>query len=195
MNLPKRYVPKKLTEMYSFFNLHAGNIQSNRGANPIVRSILLNHTISELTLHKINHKIDLGTIVNTFPVQISLNDNLNTIKSNMESGIPFLLKQLVLFLSGNITGSEVAGGKYYKPISREDYTINLESDTKDVIYNKIRSQITYAGAILNWDDKSYYIKKIIDWSDSKTDSIEVKIENSVMSVQREFEEFKLLISL
>ena len=126
-------VPGGLTNQFRFFNLHAGNIASNRGAHPIIRSVLNGDSHTELTFHEIDAKIDQGMIVSTFPVEISKEDNPATIKANMESGIPLLLNALDQYLKGEISGTKAEGGTYYKPISEMDFTIDLFSDSKETI--------------------------------------------------------------
>ncbi len=186
-------VPGSLTNQFRFFNLHAGNIATNRGAHPIIRSVLNGDTHTELTFHEIDAKIDQGMIVSTFPVGISKEDNPATIKGNMESGIPVLLNALDQYLKGDIVGTQADGGKYYKPIAEIDFTIDLFSDSKETITNKIRSQAQYFGAVVYHQEVKYNVNDLLDWIENETQRENVDVSEGYMKVTRKNESFKLKI--
>jgi methionyl-tRNA formyltransferase len=187
-------VPASLTRRYRFFNLHAGTIATNRGAHPIIRSILNGDKETDLTFHEINEKIDQGVIVGTHKVDISEEDNPITIKQQMEAGIPDLLDKLISYLKGEITGEEVSGGIYYKPISEIDFTLNLWKDSKETIQNKIRSQIQYFGAVVNHEEKKYHVNSLLTWKETQNEIDEVLISEEQIAVKRKSESFTLKMS-
>ena len=168
LNYPKNYVffiyqldmiiPKKLTDKYSFFNLHRGSLHTNRGPNPEIRSILNGNTFSTMSLHKINEKIDSGMLIDDYQISILKNDNPNILKKKLEKGIPSLIESLEKYLSKEIVGMEIKNGIYYPRIIEEDFTIDLKSDSLEIIDRKIRSQEAYNGAILIHKGKKYYTK-------------------------------------
>lgn len=151
-------VPKTLTENYSFFNLHAGNINKNRGAHPIIWSVLKGDKETFFSLHKINHMIDQGILIYEYKILINEKDSPKRIKENMEKGFSKIFKYLNLFLNKKIRGKVINGGVYNPFISEEDYTINLDKDTEKIIKNKIRSQKEYKGAVFFYNEKKYYLK-------------------------------------
>jgi methionyl-tRNA formyltransferase len=184
-------VPGSLTNKFRFFNLHAGNIETNRGAHPIIRSVLNGDTRSELTFHEIDAKIDQGMIVSTFSVNISKEDNPVSIKAKMENGIPQLLNSLNQYLKGEISGTKADGGKYYKPISEIDFTIDVFIDSKEAIENKIRSQVQYFGAVVYHDDEKYNVNQLLEWTENKIQEKSIVVFDNHIEVNRKKESFKL----
>ena len=187
-------VPASIANNYSLFNLHAGNIATNRGAHPIIWSILNNDKESELTLHKINEKIDQGIIVSTYPVKIKITDDATAIKSNMEVGLTSLFNDLVMFLKGELKGSNSAGGKYYKPIQAIDFTIDPFTDSKEKIFNKIRSQNQYNGALIIHNNIKYNVKNLLCWKENTTNENNIYISKETITVERTDANFQLEIS-
>jgi methionyl-tRNA formyltransferase len=186
-------VPRSLTNKFRFFNLHAGNIATNRGAHPIIRSVLNGDTQTELTFHEIDAKIDQGMIVSTFPVDVTKEDNPATIKAKMETGIPLLLDALNQYLKEELAGTKADGGKYYKPISEIDFTIDVFADSKETIENKIRSQVQYFGAVVHHDDVKYNVNQLLDWTQTDRQDESVFLSEEYIEVHRKTESFKLKI--
>jgi len=184
-------VPTDIVSRYTMFNLHAGNMKLNRGAHPIIWSILNGETKTELSLHLINEKIDQGTLLGTYSVPIMQDDTPEKIKKNMENGIPKLLEKINFFLDGSINGEEIHGGIYHKKITEEDYTIDIHQDNKKNIENKIRSQSQYNGAIIYINKKKCYVKKIICWIKTKHDFFQLKRDKNFIEVFRDNEYFKI----
>lgn len=187
-------VPGNLTSRFRFFNFHAGSISTNRGAHPIIRSVLNGDKSSELTLHEIDSKIDQGIIVSVYPVKIENVDNPVTIKSKMEDGIIFLFEQLIKYLRREITGSVAGKGIYYKPISEKDYTIDLLTDSRETILNKIKSQVQYLGAIVHINDTKYNIIGLEELKFEDCDKNEILVSESSILVKRENDTFLLKLN-
>jgi len=187
-------VPANLANTYLFFNLHAGNLATNRGAHPIIWSILNNDSNTELTLHKINEKIDQGLVLGTYPVDIKQDDDAIVIKLNMEKGLFYLFENLISHVKGENVGLPAKGGIYHKPIQEKDYTIDIFNDSKSTILNKIRSQKQYNGAILYYTNIRFNILQLLEWVDTKCDSFEIKIINNVIKVKRHDSIFDLEFS-
>lgn len=151
-------VPKVLTESYSFFNLHSGSLKTNRGAHPIIWSVLNGDKKSSFSLHKINDKIDQGELIFEYKIAISNADSPSVIKTKMEVGFKEIFHNLELYLKGEKDSEEITGGTYYPFITVKDFTIDIEKDSEQTIKNKIRSQQDYKGAVFHLKKKKYYIK-------------------------------------
>lgn len=186
-------VPGKLTKAYRFFNLHAGNIATNRGAHPIIRTVLNGDDKTELTLHEINAKIDQGIIVSTFPVDVTEDDTPISIKSEMERGIPKLLNELLMFLKEELQGKEAKGGTYYKPIQVADFTIDIYQDSQEEIRNKIRSQAQYNGGVVLYNEQKYFATALENWEEEVNTEISVQVSKTHILVKRYTEAFNLKI--
>ena len=151
-------IPQSLIEEFDFYNIHTGSLYTNRGRNPIVWSIILGDDSTILTLHKISPEIDTGTIVSEQHVKITDSDTFSEVKANLETKLPNILDDLILYLNNEKSGKQVIQkGIYRRKIMPEDYTINLENDSLKILKRKINSQNTYSGAILNVDDQTFNI--------------------------------------
>jgi methionyl-tRNA formyltransferase len=186
-------IPKQFSSSDKFYNFHSGSLSTNRGAHPIIRSILNGDTKTELTLHRINEQIDQGMVVGTFEVSIDQTDDAISLKAKTEKGLQSLLDKLMLFLKGDVDANEINGGKYYKPISEEDYTINLHLDSEIQISNKIRSQKQYKGAVFVFNGKKYYIKNIEHLDDLLNDENTIDFKDHFFVIKRLDTSFKLII--
>jgi len=184
-------VPAHLANNYHFFNLHAGSIKTNRGAHPIIWSILNGDTSTELTFHKINEKIDQGIIIGKYSVPIHQKDDATSIKRKMETGLPMLFNSLNLFLKGDINGEICNAGIYRKPIQEKDYTINVFVDNRALIENKIKSQKQYKGAIVWFNNVKYNVTKLLEWNEVITYTEKIVIHENKIEIQRMNDVFTL----
>jgi methionyl-tRNA formyltransferase len=155
-------VPADLTEEYAFFNVHRGNLRTNRGPNPDVWPIMNGDAETSLSLHKINDKVDSGILIDTFDVQISSRDDTVSVREKLEKGLPGLIESLHHYLQGSRSGTVLCGGVYRPWIKEADFTLDLSEDPLEVIDRKIRSQRQYNGAILLWQGQKHYITEIVE---------------------------------
>ncbi|WP_146255368.1 hypothetical protein [Azospirillum sp. TSA6c] len=150
-------VPGDVALERPIFNLHRGNMLTNRGARPDVWAILEGHTNSRMSLHRINAKIDLGILIDYYEVLISDQDDTLSLKAKLEKGLPFLMESLHAFLTGYRQGTALTGGVYKPFVQEKDFTIDLIADSLQKIDRKIRSQRQYNGAVVINDSKKYYV--------------------------------------
>jgi methionyl-tRNA formyltransferase len=186
-------LPYKHASTNKFFNFHSGSLRTNRGAHPIIRSILNGDKQTELTLHRINEKIDQGLIIGKYEVDIVSDDDSVSLKEKTEKGIIPLLEKLILYLNGEQEPITITEGRYFKPICEEDYKINIEFDTEKDIVNKIRSQKQYRGALVVIEGNRYYIssvKIINDLIHTNT----VIINKDSIDIYRKDARFRLMLS-
>lgn len=153
-------VPGDLTDRYKIFNLHRGNLMTNRGAHPEVWSILNGDDIATIALHRINEEFDSGQLIASFDVPLRTDDDVSSLRNRLEGGLPYLLGLLAEHLNGGKPGIPLSGGIYRPRITEQDFTIDLQRDSLDVIDRKIRSQRTYQGAILDSDGIRYRVAEI-----------------------------------
>ena len=88
-------IPDDIIEKYNCFNIHGGDLKTNRGPYPIVRNILNEDKEAMYTLHKIGKEIDTGVVLGQYKVKITENDNDLTLVKKLESGLKFLLEDLL----------------------------------------------------------------------------------------------------
>ncbi|MCB9188189.1 MAG: hypothetical protein H6599_02795 [Flavobacteriales bacterium] len=155
-------VPASLTSKYRFFNLHRGDLKTNRGPNPDIWPILLGHRTTAMSMHLINDKIDAGVLIATHDVPINREDDTNDVKIRLEEGIPYLVEKLNEYLDGNSLGEEIVDGDYRPWVTELEFTIDLAKDDLEVIRRKVRCQRQYNGAILFVDEQKKYINNVFD---------------------------------
>lgn len=155
-------VPADLTDRYRFFNLHRGNLFTNRGPNPEIWTILNGDKETSLSLHRINDKIDSGVLIDAYDVDVRPDDDIATIKAKMEQGLPMLISSLHEYLKQKRQGVKLVGGKYYPWVTESDFTIDIENDPIEIMERKIRSQRQYNGAIIYINSEKKYVVKIED---------------------------------
>ena len=169
-------VPANLTNKYDFFNIHRGNLKTNRGMYPDIWTVLLGFKTTKISLHKINDKIDLGLLIDAHKVEISKDDDSEKIKRKLERGIPKLIESLHLFLNDKIQGKEIKEGVYRPRIIESDFTINPFKDSIEIMKRKIKSQVKYNGAIIYYDGKKKYVTSVSCSKPTKTHAF-LKIKN------------------
>lgn len=166
-------VPADLTDVRSFYNIHRGNLFTNRGPNPDIWPILNGDKESSLSLHKINEKIDSGIFIDSYDVSIHPDHDTLQLRKNLEMGLPKLILSLEDYLKGKNKGSVLTSGIYKPWIKESDFTIDLYKDSIEVMDRKIKSQRQYNGAIVIFENKKYYILDII-----KVENISMNEEHS-----------------
>ncbi len=141
-------IPQSMIKKFRFINFHGGSLKYNRGAHAPVWSILNRDKASCLSMYELTGGVDEGILIDEYPVEITEEDDINTLNVKLESGIPKLLVSLDSYLSGNIKGISVKNGIYHPKIQEKDFTIDIENDSVKVISAKIRSQRNYYGALI-----------------------------------------------
>lgn len=153
-------LPLEVVREYEVFNLHPGDLRMNRGATPVIWTILLGETTTCMSLYRVSEKIDCGILISEATVDVTVEDDSNSVQTKLEDQIPDLLKKLHLYLNGETVGTLVEDGVYRRRVQERDYTINLNSDTLEMMSAKIRSQALYKGAVLNIGDKKFFITEV-----------------------------------
>jgi methionyl-tRNA formyltransferase len=186
-------VPASVANQLPFFNIHAGNMSNNRGANPIIWSIINGDKTTELTLHRINEKIDQGQLISTYKIEIDLEkDDALSVKNRLENGLPILLENLNAFLNKKIIPRPIDGGIYRKAIKEEDFTIDILNDSFEQIRQKIKSQKQYKGAVIKNSAGKFYITEIIKIAGKNFNNLNARNSDEFITVCLKNEAFHLL---
>jgi len=150
-------IPAEIVKKYQIFNIHPGDLKTNRGANPLIWSILLQEPNACMSLYRVNENIDTGWLVDKINVPIDISDDSKSIVAKVESVIPRLLEKLYLHLTEKTDTELVQGGIYRRRIQERDYTIQLGTDSFDDILAKIRSQAAYKGAVIILNNIKFFV--------------------------------------
>lgn len=152
-------IPNDIVNNYKCFNIHTGDLRTNRGPYPLVRNILNNDKEAVLTLHRIGQKIDTGKIIGEYKISIEENDDNITLMKKLNNGLSYLLKDLYEYSDEKLYPI-VEDGIYYKKVKYEEIFIN-ENDKYSEINKKIRAQKSYGGALVKYNNYMIRISEII----------------------------------
>ena len=141
-----------------FFNIHRGSLNFNRGPIPEVWTILNGDRYAYLTLHQINQKIDLGKIIFEKKTLLKKRYSVLTLRKKLGKFIPNLINKLQYYLQGKIIHKKISKGNYNSFLKEENYRVDLNKDSKNIILNKIYSQKDLNGAFLIFKKKKYFFK-------------------------------------
>lgn len=147
-------VPKEIYQNIPCFNIHTGDLHTNRGPYPLVWDILLDKEKSFSTLYRLGEKVDTGEIVSVCSVDVEREDNIDTLTAKLDRLITVHLDKLCEY-DENKNYEIVKEGIYRKKVDEDDILIEA-SDSYDEINRKIRAQSKYGGAFLDW--KGYKLR-------------------------------------
>ena len=151
-------ITKELLKLNKFFNIHRGSLYFNRGPIPEVWTILNGDRYTKLTLHQINHKIDLGKIIFEKKILLKKRYTVLRLRKKLLKFIPNLINKLQYYLQGKIIHKKISKGTYNGLLKEKHYRVDLNKDSKNIILNKIYSQKDSNGAFLIFKKKKYFFK-------------------------------------
>ncbi len=154
-----------------FYNIHPGDLRTNRGHQPHLWSVLLGERKTRICLHKVNSQIDLGEIIEDAEVELEGKENAAEVLNMAEDMIPFLLDGLYRYLMGE-KGIKytVRQGDYRPTMTFSDYEIT-PSDSPSDIDRKIRARAMHSGAFFLCENKRLYVNRIISAEASSEESL------------------------
>lgn len=167
-------IPEEVIQKAKIYNFHPGSLENNRGATPIIKSILRGDYYSIMNVFEIDGGIDSGRLITNRLVRIEQSDNSKTLSEKMENTIPDLLKDIV---SNDGKDESI----YCKKVCADDYIIDLEKHSLEDVEKIIKSQSIYNGAVYN-DSRMTDINVLnYDWNvvDENDDEICFEITSKV----------------
>ena len=176
-------IPKNIIDQFIFFNIHPGDLLTNRGAHPIRWSILNGDRETKLTLYKISG-IDEGFVIGEVKINILEEDNYITIDRRMNENLNKLIEKLIYYDS-NKPYPLIQEGKYNRKVEEKDYCINLKTDDYFFIKRKINSVIDFGGAVICLDNKKYRVSSV-SYQRQEENTIKVETcmnENIILTIE------------
>ncbi len=144
------------------YNIHYSYLPYYKGRHPTFWATINDEMHVGITIHKVTEQIDYGEIISRKKVAYYLWENEQDLFEKLTELIPDLLKALVMYKRGlKVERVNNVKGYYYRKVSPGDYKISIEKDAPNMIFNKIRAQYRYKGAPLNYNGKTFWIKKAI----------------------------------
>lgn len=148
-----------LKQFSTIINFHAGNLPSYRGRSVVNWAIINGERFLGLTVHKIDSKIDTGDIILKKMINISKNDNYNSLLNKIYDKTPKLIIDSINMLKKNkkfIKQSTTKIKPSFFPLRKEGDEIINEPLDINYAYNFIRG-LSYPGPYA----RVAYKKKII----------------------------------
>jgi len=154
-------LPEKILEFIDVYNIHPSLLPSYKGRHPTFWGIIENEFEFGISLHKVTKGIDEGEIISQKSVQLYYWEDHPDLMKKLIYKIPQLISDLLIFLKKGVKANLVnLPGNYYPPVTEDTYTINLKIHTPAQIFNLVKAQRQYHGAIYKKGDAEYHLKKI-----------------------------------
>jgi methionyl-tRNA formyltransferase len=141
-----------------FFNIHPSLLPKYKGRHPSYHATINNERYIGISIHEIVTKIDQGKIIYQQKVPYYYWMNESDIMNSLINLIPILLNTLTKYFNSEIKTIDNSEGDYFLPVTLNDKKIFLD-DKPSLILNKVRAQSSYNGAILEYNNLNYGIKK------------------------------------
>lgn len=191
MNACPFILTEEILDNMDFYNIHPGNLFTNRGHQPHLWTVLLNERETEICLHKVNTEIDQGYVIESVKVELTGRENSLEVLNKAEDEIPKLLDGLYNYLTGKSTVKYYAENGMYRNIMKySDYEIK-ESDSIDDIDRKIRARSMHNGAFFTREGKRIYVNEITAYEKSSDEIFEYNNDSVIYAANGIKAEFKV----
>lgn len=145
-------LPVELLERFDIYNIHYSSLPDYKGRHPTFYAIINNEKTVGITLHRVTAEIDCGPIIAQEQITNYLWNNEEQLFDRLTGKIPQLLGTLEGHLRGVLKAHPNAPGSYFKPVSDALTSIDLQLDTPQAIFNKVKAQYRYGGCRLVLED-------------------------------------------
>lgn len=179
-----RKIPKGTVAKYEIYNIHYGKLPDYKGRHPTFWAIVSNDINLGVTLHKVTENIDEGQIISHAEVPFYIWMDEKMVFDELTEKVPMLLSDLYRFKVGEKKCSPtVRGGNYFKPVSQDNIVLTL-NDNPAKIYNTIRAEARYNGAMISLYDKNIRVKKALFVQRDSGDDISVEEESLLVRYKK-----------
>lgn len=167
MNACNIILNQDILDVVPVYNIHPGDMMTNRGHQPHMWSILLGEESSSIVIHLVTPGIDEGEIIGECVEKITPEMTDLDLLNLLEDDIPKLLISLyehIRFKRGAL--KRAYGGLYRHVMTYEDYEVCLldidKPSFKDDMLRKIRSRSSKHGAFVSWEGNRIYFDCLLD---------------------------------
>lgn len=166
------------------YNIHPGSLEYNRGHHPHLWTVRLQEKETEINLHKVTEKIDLGEVISSVRIPVTAQMDELQVLNAAEDHIPELLADLYSYLRKNQNALRyVHEGVYRRTMIPEDYEILWDKDPVDVVRAKVLCRAKHHGAFFRWNACRIYVDAILAQELCKTDQNKIEIAEEAQSVE------------
>ena len=139
-----KIIPQEVIDIFpkGIIVVHPSLLPKYRGATPIQNAILAGEKETGATLILMDEKVDHGKIISNSKLLISNDDNYETLSKKLaELSADLLIKTLPDFLAGKIKlkPQDHSQATYTKKFIAEDGFVDLEKNSPEVIWRKVRA--------------------------------------------------------
>jgi len=139
-----KVIPKAVIDVFpkGIIVVHPSLLPKYRGATPIQSAILAGESETGTALILMDEKVDHGAIISNSKIQISNDDTYVTLSKKLaEASADLLIKTLPDYLGGKIVpkAQDHAHATYTKKFSSEDGFVDLEKNSPEEIWRKVRA--------------------------------------------------------
>lgn len=168
-------IPDEIVKSLEMYNIHWGDLRTNRGAHSLRWTILLNQKETKITLYQIDG-VDEGVVVKEIGVPVDEFDDIISLELKMEQYLPELLSELYIYHYCNSKDryNRIEDGIYRNKIQEQDYRIDMDVDNYNVILHKINCVKDFGGATIIINDKvyrAYDIDLVDNMDDTKNEDV------------------------
>ena len=158
-----KIIPKEYLSLVKkgFINIHASLLPKWRGAAPIQRSIMSLEKETGVSIMKIGEKLDTGPICNSYKIEITDNDNAETISEKLSAlAAEKILDNIDEILDDKIQFKEQNHNQasYAKKIEKTEGQINWKEAAENII-GKINGLYPSPGAFFIHKGERYKVLK------------------------------------
>lgn len=164
----------------NIYNIHPGDLGTNRGHHPHLWTVLLGERRSKIVLHSVSEKIDAGGIVKSIEVPVYAEDGAREVLERLEGNIPLLLDALYQHLTEHTEYEEmVKGGDYRRIMMHDDYEIALAVDAPERMQRKILARNLHHGAFFCYGKVRIYVDALLsyrEYEERKEGAITIRVD-------------------
>lgn len=140
---------------FGFINVHPSLLPKYRGSSPIQSAILNGDGVSGITIIKMDEEMDHGPIIYQERLDLSGNDNFDTLSNKMFLRASEILPKIIEdFVSGTIKPKEQnhSNATFCKVLKKEDGYFDINNPPED-LERKIRAYYPWPSAWTRWNNK------------------------------------------
>lgn len=154
-------IPIEKIEGMNIYNIHYAKLPNYKGRHPTFYATVSDEKKVGISLHKVTRELDCGEIISQYLCDYYIWENENDIFFKLTNFMPMLLEDLYKYINENLkVNLKNESGSYFKPVSESDIMIDVDNDTPTHMYNVVRAQSKYRGALLEYSDRQFWVKKL-----------------------------------
>lgn len=169
-------IPIENCKSADIYNIHFSALPNFKGRHPSYWATLNGELHLGISLHTVNEHFDQGEIISRYLEPYYIWENEEQIFEKLTTKISLLLSDLCDYIdNGNkAVAVQNKSGDYYRPVKKEDTFIDLQKDSPDIIFNKVRSQARAGGAFVQLEDRLFVLHDLMFTQNVGCENVSIK---------------------